>query len=431
MKRRRRLGEVAGGITAANFAVSATAMVTGPLQARALEPAGRGELAAVLVTLSLVPLLADLGLSTFVTREAARGRPLSELIGSVVSLSVGMGVLVGLAGPLIAHAVAGGRHTVDLLIIVGLATMPLTLGFNALNNINWALQRWRIWLWVRMVPAFGGLIVTVTLFVADRLTVTTAALTSVALSLLASLPLLSILREAGRPQWNGALAKAGLKFGARAWVSSIANLSNARLDQLLMARLVSAPQLGLYAVAVNTTALQTGLSTGLVSAIFPRIATGDAALAMRATRVTLLITAATGAVIAAVVGVILGVVFGDEFTAAATMARILLAAAVPAAGFIVLATALTASGHPGVAARAQLIGLVITVPGLLLLLGPLGAEGAAVVSLGAYSAAFAFALWRATEFLGGRKRDYLLPHREDWTLLTRLSGLARGRRAAG
>lgn len=425
------LRRVAGGVAVVNLAISATAIVTGPLAARALGPAGRGDLAAVLVTLSIAPYLADLGLSTFVAREAARGRPLDRLVGSIVSLSAAIGLVLALAGPLVAGAIAGGRDDVRVLLTIGLALMPLTMGLQCLNNINWALQRWRVWLWVRAVPPFGGLVVTVVLFATDRLTVVSASIAVIALGLLANVPLVSLLREAGRPRWDRALARSGLSFGVRAWLYTVAGMTNGRLDQLLMTRMVTPAELGTYAVAVNATAFQQGLSNGVVSAIFPRVARGDGTLTMRATRMNLLVVGTVSACLAVVVGVLIPLLFGDAFSDAAGMARILLAAATISAGTQVLSTGLTASGRPGASARGQFIALVVTVPGLIVLLPAMGGEGAALVSLVAYALTFAFLLHQAVRHLGGRARDYLVPSRDDLRTLAQLPVARRIRRRGG
>jgi O-antigen/teichoic acid export membrane protein len=423
------LSRVASRITVVNLAITATAVVTGPLAARALAPAGRGDLAAVLVTLSLAPYIADLGLSTFVAREAARGRALDQLVGSIVALSAAIGVVLALLGPLIAHVIAGGRDDVRILLIVGFALMPLTMGLGCLNNVNWALQRWRVWLWVRAVPPLGGMVVTVILFATDHLTVVTASVSVIALGLVANVALLPLLGEAGRPRWNPALARTGISFGLRAWLYTIAGMANGRLDQLLMTRMVSPAELGTYAVAVNATAFQQGVSNGIVSAIFPRVAGGDARLTMRATRLNLLIVATVSGGLFAIVGLILPLLFGQAFEGAVTAARILLVAAVVSAGTAVLSTGLTASGRPGASAKGQLLAILITVPGLIVLLPSMGGEGAALVSLCAYTVTFAFLLRQAVRHLGGGVRDYLIPRREDLRLVMRTAAVQRVVRA--
>jgi O-antigen/teichoic acid export membrane protein len=70
-QRRRGLVRVAASITVLNLTISAMAVISGPLQARALGPGGRGELAAILVPLFVAPILADIGLSTFVVTAVA------------------------------------------------------------------------------------------------------------------------------------------------------------------------------------------------------------------------------------------------------------------------------------------------------------------------------------------------------------------------
>jgi O-antigen/teichoic acid export membrane protein len=141
--------------------------------------------------------------------------------------------------------------------------------------------------------------------------------------------------------------------------------------------------------------------------------------------VTIWIVGAASAVLAILVGTLLPLLFGPDFSDAVTMTRILLASTVASAGTAVLAAGLTAAGFPGSAARGELLSLVITVPGLMLLLAPLGGDGAALVSLAAYAATFAYLVRRAVRRLGGTRRDFLLLRRDDLALLLRIPFVAR------
>jgi O-antigen/teichoic acid export membrane protein len=404
---------VAGGITVLNFLIYGLGVVTGPLQARALGPTGRGELAAIVVVPAFLAVLADLGLSTFTVRAVARGRPIREIVGSVLPLSAGLGLVVAVVGFFIATFVAAGRSQVFLFVLVGCCLMPITLSLMILNGINWAQERWGLWTLVRVVPPLGGFVVTVVLFVAGRLTVFSAAAATITLGLLATLPLLSVLRGTGRPRWDVGVAREAISFGARSWLFSVSALANARLDQLMMTRLVPSSELGLYAVAVNVTVIQTAVRSAVISVIFPRVSGGEPALIGRALRTTLALTAFIALGLAAVIGVILPWLFGTNFTGAIAMARLLLVAAVPQAGAEILASGLIGGGAPGSAARGQLLALAITIPGLLLLLHPLGGVGAALVSLVAYSVTFGFLLIVTIHRFGGKWSDYLIPHRTD------------------
>src|SRR5262249_46311124 len=154
-------------------------------------------------------------------------------------------------------------------------------------------------------------------------------------------------------------------------------------------RLTSSTQLGLYAVAATLASFSLVLTASLQTAIFPRSAREDRDLAMRATRVTLAGVALASLAVGAITPFLLPALFGANFSHAVPMALILLAAGVPYAGAQILGVVLTAWGPPKPAARAEMLALAVTLPGVFILIPPFGGGGAAVVSLVAYSASFA------------------------------------------
>lgn len=419
---------VAGSFTAINLVIAATTLITGPVQARALGPGGRGDLAAIIVPLAFAFGLANVGLTTYVLREVARGRPARDVLGGIAPLALAIGCAIALAGPLIASFIASGRGTVRLFLVIGFVLMPVTLLLNLLSAVNWARERWTIVAVVRLIPPAGTLVAVLVLYATDHLTVAAMASITIALGLLAGLPLLVNLRGLGRPRWSRAVAAEGLSFGSRAWLGTLAALANAQVDQVIMTRAVSPAELGFYAVAVNVTTIPQSLSGAVVGVLMPRVAAGDAAFTARATRIVLAVVAVTSLALVAVVGIALPLLFGSEFEDSVSMARILLAGSVPLAGGTILVAGLVASGRPGASAVAQAIGLVVTFPALALLLGPLGGDGAALASLAAYCATFACLLVQAVRHLGGRASVYLLPQRGDWRFLRGLPLLQRLRR---
>jgi Na+-driven multidrug efflux pump len=92
---------------------------------------------------------------------------------------------------------------------------------------------------------------------------------------------------------------------------------------------------------------------------------------------------------------------------------VLLAARIPLAGISVLTAALAADGAPGATSIGEGIALLITVPGLILLLPTMGGLGAALVSLVAYGTSVGVQLALIRRRLGGTVRSYVLPHRAD------------------
>ena len=121
----------------------------------------------------------------------------------------------------------------------------------------------------------------------------------------------------------------------------------------------------------------------------------------------------------AVAIILLPLLFGASFRAATPMAMVLLAASVPLAGASVLSTGLQADGVPLIPSIGEGIALVVTVVGLVLLLPPLQAMGAAIVSLAAYSASFLFQLLMAKRRIGTPLSAFLLPSRADLLWLIR------------
>ncbi len=117
--------------------------------------------------------------------------------------------------------------------------------------------------------------------------------------------------------------------------------------------------------------------------------------------------------VAAATPLLLTALFGAEFADAAEPAWVLLAAGVPLSGAAILGPTLNGVGRPGLPAVGQALALLITVPGLLLLLPSIGIMGAAVVSLVAYTANFLVLFVATIRIFDTTARDLLVPKRSD------------------
>jgi O-antigen/teichoic acid export membrane protein len=134
---------------------------------------------------------------------------------------------------------------------------------------------------------------------------------------------------------------------------------------------------------------------------------------------SLLSTMVPAAGIALVIPVLVPLLFGDSFRGAVPMALILMLASIANTGPGVLGSGLSGTlRRPGIAGVGEILALVVTVVGLLVLLPPLGGVGAAIVSVVAYSVNFAWLLHVARRQVGGTLRDYLIPTRHElWGLV--------------
>lgn len=410
---RPRTRAIVARLSAISVLGAALGLLTGPLQARALGPAGRGDLAAILVTLGVGGHVLTLAVGSYAGREVVRGRSPGELLGSLGAVVVLTGGLAACASVPLSHALADGRDVVQIWLAVGLLLMPVGLVAAVAQSLLPGMGRWN-WLYAsRLVPTAGAAIAVFVLYVLNELTVASAAATTVVIGLLASAIAIIGVLSVARPVVRWTTARAGTAFGLKTWVGSLMAIANARLDQLLMIPLVPARELGHYAVAVTVAGL-TGFITGALGPpTINRVAAGDTAYTPRALRIVLSGTATLTVPLAISVPFVLPLLFGSDFSDAVDMAVILLAASMPLAGVAVLAPALQADGAPLIPSIAELATLVITVGGLFLTLKPLGGLGAALTSLVAYSVNFLICITAARRRFGGSLPEYLIIRQDD------------------
>jgi O-antigen/teichoic acid export membrane protein len=407
------LSGAVGRLALAQVVVAVTALVTGPLQARALGPDGRGALAAVTVPLTLLPLLANMGLGVYASRAAARGVALGNLTGSVGGILLAIGLLGALAANPLAELLGHQSDTAETFLRVGFLCAPLYLFGYFLWALNQGLERWTRLMWYRLVSPLLGTAAIVCLYALDALTLAAACSVFIACSLLSLVPLLGVLRVVERPRFDAAMAREAVSFGLPAWVGLLAYHANFSLDQLLMIRLVDSRQLGLYAVAVALAFFSTAITGPLQVAIVPRSARGEADLVVRACRSIVWLVATLSAAVAALAPLLVPLLFGPDFSDAVPMTWILLAAGLPWTGTMVLGAALSAAGHPGSTARGELLALVFMVPALFAFLPVWGGIAAAVISLVGYSINFGIQVTAAKRLFGGSLATYLVLRRED------------------
>jgi O-antigen/teichoic acid export membrane protein len=191
------------------------------------------------------------------------------------------------------------------------------------------------------------------------------------------------------------LARTTLWYGIRGHGLLIASNVNARLDVAILPAFVSASEVGLYSVATNISLIIYQLSntfSALVLAAAAREPRRAREIVLGSLFVTLVIAGGLAVVIGVLAKVLLGVVYGARFRAAAPTLRLLLPGSVLFAGSAVLSAGVYASGRPLTTSAAQLLGMAVTVVGLVIFLPTGGITAAAVVSSAAYSTVFVASL---------------------------------------
>jgi len=423
-------------VTAAtNISLAGLGVVSGVLAARLLGPHGRGQFAAIQTWPSFVATLAMLGMPEALVYFSARapseaGRYLGSavVVGLVSSVPF---VLVGyLLTPLMLHAqapaiVRAGRWYLLLVLIfasAGLFPNPLR---GRSDFASWNLMR--------MMPNTLLIVVLVVAWACSQAVPTfVAAGNLVALALLI-FPFAAIVARRVPGPFTPDLNKlpSMIEYGLPCMLTGMPQMLNLRLDQMLMAALLSPRDLGLYVVAVAWSGAAAPLLSAVGAVMTPAVASAtDAAHGARRLAAGARITTALAIVIcltlAAVTPIAIVLLFGERFRPSIPAALMLM----PAAGVLginlVLQEGLRGMGHPYAPLQAELAGLAVTAVALALMLRPMGIMGAAIASLLGYSTVNAVLVINARRYTGTSLRDLLLPRLGEFKLtLVRLAALVR------
>jgi O-antigen/teichoic acid export membrane protein len=381
---------------AAGVAVYALGLVTGPILARSLGPAGRGELAAVLVPADLLYLGLAFGLppaAAYLHREFGRGTLFAT--STLFGLAVGVPLVVCL-WPVLPHYYGNHQPATLFWAYVFLSAAPLSVGAVTALNLIWADGADLRWNLCRVTPIVVTALLVVALSVTARLTVWTGLAASFTGSFATTVLLITVAVRWRSLRVSLRTLRSQLSYGARVAVGTVADTVTARLDQALLVAMVPAAELGLYAVAVSAAGVSSPLSSSLGLALFPELRRGgdsDAARRRRAARALAAVLASSMAV-AAVLAVfgpwLLARLFGPGFAPAATPLRLLLLGQIANDATQPLTARLLAANRPGTASQASAIAAVLTVAGVPLLVPTFGINGAAAATTFSYLTRFCF-----------------------------------------
>jgi O-antigen/teichoic acid export membrane protein len=301
-----------------------------------------------------------------------------------------------------------GRPVVVRFLEIGLFLVPLSAWVQLVGGLATGAQRWNLIIGPKLLSSVGIAAAVVLLRLVDDLTVTTVSVAYLTIGIVSAFPVLVVVRGTGPWHYSRRIAGDGLRFGLKSWVTTIAAVGNSYIDQVFMVALVSSRQLGLYALAVTVATASGSLVSATMNALYPRVAAGDIAIAIRACRVTVFVVMVFGLAIAVTSPWTVPFIWGSRFSGTVPMLVILLGASVVNAPGQVLGSALIAAGRPTPTATAQIVALVATVPALILLLPSTGGVGAAWISLAGYGIALGITLGAARRHFGLGSRELLL-----------------------
>jgi O-antigen/teichoic acid export membrane protein len=189
----------------------------------------------------------------------------------------------------------------------------------------------------------------------------------------------------GRP--NRRLARDICGYGTRGQLGGLLTLVNLRLDVAILGAIAGPAVLGVYAIASKYAELLRLPGLAVTYVLYPVFSRLGPAAATRRTRA--LILPVFGLTVAAAVPLAIGAhvlpwIYGKSFTGAVHPTWILLGGLVGDGVAGLISAYLYGVRRPGMNSLAIAAGVVVTVVGDLLLIGPLGVMGAAVASALAY-----------------------------------------------
>jgi O-antigen/teichoic acid export membrane protein len=421
------------GTLLASAAVAAASLCSGLILARSLSPDLRGVLATILLWPTMLTIFSDLGLgfavAYFVAKEPAAR---SALWTTSLVYALAAGTLVGVAGAVIVPSLVGltGAAAADLRLAMSIvpASHVASFGSMLLLGSGW-LREYNV---VRAYLNVGYALGVALLMAAGLAGVHTYALAYITAQLSGAVLATALVLWRIRPRlaWSGPLLKPLFAYGGKAYISSVVAQTNLRLDQMIMSAVVPFAELGKYVVAVAMSSTVAPLYTTLAIVALPQVTRHNEAEAggresVRYFQLGVLAGVPVMIVAALAMPWLLPLLFGSQYPGAVLPAQILMLATLSQGMNVILGNCLRGLGRPGLPAIAEGIGVVVTVALLWLVLPVLGAVGAALTSLLAYSAAAATQVLFVTRAGGLPWRAWWMP---EWQKLLpdfSLAGLRR------
>ncbi|WP_282189010.1 glycosyltransferase [Azospirillum sp. SYSU D00513] len=391
-------------------------LLTGLIVARILGPDGRGALTAVLTAPQLLGWLFGMGCGKAVTFFLSRDRTIgAKLLSSwvVILLPVGLAA-VPLADLLLPSLLAAQSEETLVVARLYAPIILLSLLTELLFGLILGDQNFKAYNALRLLQPAGTVVAYLLLWQAGRFDVAGAVLAQAFMSLVVFvLAGVLCLRRHGVAWPDYDLGRRSLWYALRVHGGVISGVVTQRFDLMIMPAFLAASSVGLYAVSTNIAWILITIFGSLATIVMPaatRRGENGRELVLKCVHATLIFGALLGGGLFVFAELAIWIVYGEAFLGSALPLRILLPGVVLYAAANILYNGLYTENRPFSATGAQLVGMLVTVAGLLLFLPSGGMLAAAITSTAAYACVFvtaAFLYQRAV----GRPWSAFLPDR--------------------
>jgi O-antigen/teichoic acid export membrane protein len=408
-----------GQTSATNVATVILGAIAGVIVARELGPHGRGVYAIATVAPTFIGIVGTLGVEEAVVYIAGRTidrYTIGRLIWGSLALAIALGSLASVASVLF-QLILFWRLSlgVSRVLFITMACQPLIFAISQVMLAHLRAQaRYSTWNMLRILVSLVYLVGLTIVLSLGLLTVDTAIVCLISGNIAVMLGSILTVCFSYRVSTSRMEIESMLSYGWKNHLVTVQTYANQQLDQVFLAAMVPAAQLGLYAIAV--TYASAGLSLGAAPALqmyshFSRQKNPDRADYRRLMTRTLILLAGTCIVSAAMAPFIIPLIFGKSYRGAVTPALILVLSSPVLSLSAMYSAVWKSAGKPLTAAKAQGVGLLLTIISLPLAIAYLGILGAAIVSIIVY-AVVAIWLWYSKPFDGllmARKHPNSIP----------------------
>jgi O-antigen/teichoic acid export membrane protein/O-antigen ligase len=401
-------GAAVGSLGAALIA-QLVLVVSGIIIARLFGPDGRGQIALLAVVTGVISAVVPLGLNVGIAFVLS-GSPKSAV--AILRISAGIVILqflIGIALGVGAIAIVGQSVVSGALVYATVSVVIISLLMQAYAlSVLQGLHRFKLFNIMRVIPAvsYSTFIGIVAISGVHRLEAVLIAW-SISSALSAAAMAISACRCMGDMEESapeGVLRQA-LKFGLSGFLGSTNPLETFRLDQLVVAAVLTHVDLGIYVAAIAFTNFPKLLAHSLGMITFPAIAREPNRIRAvgqmwKFTSAGLIVSGSISLLLAASAGLLVPFAFGGDFDGAIIPMRILVIVAFLQGMRRVLTEALRGLGNPVAGSKAEIASWIVLIPLLLILPSKWGLNGVAI-SLGvAASLSFLVVLWIAIRVPG-------------------------------
>lgn len=358
--------------------------------ARHLGPETKGFVTLIVLGPTIVGWLLVTGLSQANAYIAGRSpERLHQLLTMSFVAAMSLGVLAAICGWVLLGGMAGGSEDVRLGLALSLLTVPLLL---VASSFGYVLTGARMMVPYSKASMLGRLLSVAMVVAATYFASTSIFYMTVGISqAVANLTVTAVVaRELGwRWAWDPSILRTQLQYAWRSHIGGVSQLGALRFDQYVIIQSLGAVQLGFYSAAVLVSEVLSLFAYAVNTVSFGRIAASTSTYARHLAHLSVV------SMLAALIGLavplwilaefILTVAFGAGFREATPVLRILVLAGISQGIARTGTSALRALGRPSASSIVNVLGLIASVPLVLILVPRYGIEGAAAASLGGYT----------------------------------------------